>query len=240
MSELVGVIGDTGQGKSFSMRNLDPDTTVVVGVWNKPLSFAGWKSKFTPFTGDKGNFMIAKKGAVLPYKVIHQVLKDVDEKRKEIKVVVIDDFQYLMAGEFMDKIEIKGWDKYNEMAGNVYGLLKTCASLRDDLTIVIMGHDETIYGEDGTQIRKMKTIGKLLDQKITLEGLFTVIFFTDMKVDRLTDSVTFGFRTQTDGIVRAKSPAGMFKKFEPNDLAYLLGKMENYYVNGVTEDVVTA
>ena len=230
MAELVLVLGDTGTGKSYSLRNLDLKSSVVLGVINKSFSFKGWKKTWTPLGKTKGNYLFPKSGAVQKYEVLIKALKDISEGRPEVKTIIIDDFQYLMSNEFMERASEVGYKKFSEMAGNVFFLLKLCMSLRSDLTIVIMSHDEATEEKDLTQRRKIKTIGKLLDEKITLEGLFTVVIFTDVYEDLDNeDGFSYRFVTKTDGITRAKSPAGMFQKYEPNDLSVILDKLVKYY-----------
>lgn len=230
MAEIVAVLGDTGSGKSYSLRNLSVKSTVVLGVINKPFSFRGWKTKWKPLSPTDGNYLYPKNGAVQKYSVIAKVLDDIDKKRPEVKVIVIDDFQYLMSNEFMERSKEIGYSKFSEMAANVYNLLMQCLSMRDDLKIFIMSHDEVQEQKDLTQKRKIKTIGKLLDEKITLEGLFTVVLFTEVYEDMDSeDGFSYRFVTKTDGVTRAKSPAGMFQKYEPNDLSLLVDKMDAYY-----------
>lgn len=230
MAEIVAVLGDTGTGKSYSLRNLDVNSTVILGVVKKSFSFRGWKKNWKPLTKDGGNYLFPKSGAIQKYSVIEKVLNDINNLRPEVKTVVIDDFQYLMSNEFMERSSEIGYSKFSEMAAHVYSLLMQMLGLRDDLKIFILSHDEVQEQKDFTQKRKIKTIGKLLDEKITLEGLFTVVLFTEVYEDSdEEDGWGYRFVTKTDGITRAKSPAGMFQKFEPNDLSLLIGKMDAYY-----------
>lgn len=230
MADLIAIVGDTGTGKSYALRTLDPKETVIISCWNKVLSFKGARKKYTPLSPTSGNHLVAKKGGVLPYKVIGDVLNDINTKRPEIKVIVLDDFQYLMAGEFMDKAEITGWQKFTEMALHVYNLLTQAASLRDDLVIIVSTHDEKVDTPDFKSIRKIKTIGKMLDEKITLEGLFTLVLFTEQKTDNISKETSYQLLTQNDGTARAKSPAGMFERLIPNDAKFVVDRFHEFYM----------
>jgi len=229
MAELVGILGDTGSGKTYALRNLDLETSVILGVVRKPLSFKGWKKNMKPLTPEGGDYLFPKAGAIQKYSILMKVLKDLD-KNPKVKTIIIDDFQYLMSNEFMERASEVGYKKFSEMAGNVYLLLMQCLGMRDDIKIFIMSHDEVTEEKDLSQKRKIKTIGRLLDEKITLEGLFTVVLFTEVYEDSdMEDGHGYRFVTKTDGVTRAKSPSGMFNLHEPNDVQALIDKMDAYY-----------
>jgi hypothetical protein len=131
-----------------------------------------------------------------------------------------------MADEFMRKAMEKGFDKFSILARNMYNLLapQTHASLREDLYVFFLFHDEK--SDDGG--RKIKSIGKLLDDKITLEGLFSIVLYTKVDHDEKNGN-RYYFVTQTDGSTTAKSPAGMFsERLIPNDLQFVVNSITKY------------
>lgn len=224
MSEIIAVVGQTGTGKSTSIKNLDPKETVIIGIIEKQLPFRGWKKNFTTGIQQGGNLLVSHDSAQ-----IVKVLKYVSESRPEIKQVVIDDFQYIMSTEFMNRAAETGWQKFTDIAKHVWDVISTAKSLREDLKVFILSHDEIIT-ENFAPKRKIKTIGKLLDDKITLEGLFTIVLFTDVQKNKDKDGLEYSFITQNDGTTTAKSPDGMFETLNvPNDLAALISKINAYY-----------
>lgn len=232
MSEIIAVVGQTGTGKSTSVETLDPKETAIIGIIDKPLPFRGWKQNYRlgkwyktePNVIDDGNFLISHDSAI-----IVQVLNYISKSRPEIKQIVIDDFQYIMSTEFMNRATESGWQKFTDIAKHVWDVISAAKSLREDLKVVFLTHDE-IVTENFQPKRKIKTIGKLLDDKVTLEGLFTVVLFTDIQKNKEKNGLEYTFITQNDGTTTAKSPRGMFATFNiPNDLAEVLSKINTYY-----------
>jgi hypothetical protein len=216
MSNTSIIMGESGTGKSTSIRNLDPEETFIIAVLNKPLPFRGYKSKYTRVSADglTGNYYSS-----MNYQHIELVLKKIDKVRPEIKTIIIDDFQYLMCDEFMDRALEKGYDKFSSIGQHAYNLLKLLPTLREDLDIFIMAHSEP--NEDGKM--KIKTIGKMLDEKITIEGMYAMVLQTELT------NGNYHFVTQGDVRHIAKSPMGMFDHREiPNDLAFVKAKMYEY------------
>lgn len=225
MSERIAIIGNSGEGKSTSIKDLDPATTAIINVMGKPLPFKGWRKLYKPIdpANNEGNYHVTHK----PDQIV-KTLKYFSDKREDIKVVIIDDFQYIMSTEFMNRATEKGWEKFNEIGQNAWNVVYTAGNLRDDLKVIILAHDERVE-ENYVTKRKIKTIGKMLDDKVTLEGLFTVVLFTKVVVSDEGDP-TFYFLTTIDGQSPAKSPIGMFEeKLIPNNLQYVVSKVEEYY-----------
>ncbi len=221
MSEIIAIVGQTGTGKSTSLENLDPKETVIIGIINKPLPFKGWKKNYNE---EYKNYLVSHDSG----KIV-QTLKWVNEKRPEVKQVIIDDFQYIMSTEFMERANEQGWQKFTDIGKHVWDVIHTAKSLREDLKVVFLTHDEFIL-ENYEPKRKIKTIGKLLDEKVTLEGLFTIVLFTDIVKNKETKLLDYRFITQNDGTTTCKSPKGMFEKLTiPNDLAMVLSKVDEYY-----------
>ena len=210
MAEQILVLGKSGSGKSTAIESLDPKTTGIINIVGKALPFKGWAKNYNL---DNSNYIVTQ-----DYPTVHKAIDYLEGKNKE--VIIIDDAQYLMSGEFMDKVNIQGWDKYNSMASNFYKLIQKIKKSKCD--IIILTHLEE--NEQGKQ--KIKTIGKLLDDKIVIEGLFTIVLYAEGRIEG--GKVTKHFRTQALGDDTCKSPRGMFDLEIPNDLKYVLDKVKEY------------
>lgn len=198
------ILGVSGTGKSASMRNCDKDKFALVNVAKKPLPFKG---KFTEvYQGDNYqdavNFM----------------------KKCKAKSIVIDDAQYLMGNEFMRRVTERGYDKYSEMAQNMWKLLNFInQDLPADKIVYLLGHIER--DQEGNE--KFKTMGKLIDQCINVEGTCTIVLKTHVADGQ------YSFLTQNSGHDTVKSPIGMFPSYAiDNDLNYVDEKIRNYYEIG--------
>ena len=225
MSEIIAIVGESGSGKSTSLRNLDPKTTFVIATKPKRLPFPRSKELYVKFEADKleGNYFVTSK-----YSSMLKLLDIISTKMPHIKTIVFDDFQYLLADEFMERAEESGWGKFTELAKHAWLVLDRAQKLREDLKIFFLMHEENI-AVDGAPKKKIKTIGKLLDEKITLEGLFSVVLFTHVHKDVGDEFSKFYFTTQSDGVTTAKSPMGMFETFKiDNDLKMVVDAFDNY------------
>lgn len=215
MAQSALVIGDSGCGKSTSVESLDPSSTFIINVANKPLPFKGWKTKYTPWskTNLSGNMYIKSDADS-----IIACLQYISIQRPEIKTVVIDDWQYMSAFEYMEKAMEKGYDKFTKMSMNLTRVARIQNDLRDDLIIFFLTHSEDSVDIDGNRKVKAKTIGKMIDTTLTLEGLFSIVLFAKAKKDK-EKGIKYVFETQTNGENTCKTPKGMFLENEiPNDL----------------------
>lgn len=197
MSIAAMILGESGTGKSTSMRNLLPAETLLIQTVKKPLPF---RSKEWKPISDNGNVLVTDDS--------QRIMAAMQKTRR--KVIVIDDFQYMIANEFMRRTSERGYDKFTEMALHAWQVAKMASELPDDVRVYIMSHTDT--KDDGTI--KAKTIGKLLDEKITLEGLFSIVLRTGKN-----DGGYF-FRTKNNGSDTVKTPIGLFESESiDNDLA---------------------
>lgn len=208
MATPVLIMGRSGSGKSAALRNAS-EPTLVVNVNNKPLPFKP-NPNVRQFASDE-------------YLRIKGALKAAYEKG--IRVAAIDDAGYLMTSKFMaGHRQAKGnsqFDLYNEIADNFYSLVKFVADeLPKDMVVYVMMHEEkNDMGES-----KPKTIGKLLDDKVCVEGMFTIVLHS-LKLDG-----KYVFATNTDGLDVTKSPIGMFDAtYVDNDIQSVTDKIREYY-----------
>ncbi len=223
----ICICGESGSGKSTSIRNLDPQETFIIATIAKPLPFRGWKKNYTKFVIDKetkelsGNYFVSDKSDS-----IIKIMKLVSSKMPHIKTLIVDDLQYTMAFEFVDRASEKNFDKFNEMAQHMLNIFRTTFELRDDLTVVFLTHSENV----GTEIDPkyvIKTLGKLLKEKVTTEGLFTCMLFTEVNFDE--NVPKYQFITNADGKCIAKSPMGMFNELKiDNDLNEVIKIVKEY------------
>jgi len=217
MSNNLLIIGDSGTGKSTSIRNLNPSETFIINVINKNLPFRGAGKLYTRLSPDglTGNLYSSDDP-----KQIRRVLKLINEKRLEIKNLIIDDFGYIIMNDFMRKALIKGYDKYSEIAKECADTLETIKTMREDLFCALMMHIET----DKQGKTKPKTVGNMIDQYVCIEGNFTHVFHT------IVNDGKYRFITNNDGCHMAKNPMGMFNElYIDNDLESIKESINSYY-----------
>lgn len=209
MAQKVLILGDSGTGKSASLRNFKPDEIMVINCAGKPLPFKNHFESVTP------SFE----------RLTQDILKAMDKTEK--KVIVVDDAQYIMSFQYMRRIKENGWDKWNDIQGDFFNIIKACDYMPEDVIVYFLSHLQ----RDDEGHEKIKTMGKMLDEKITIEGLFTTVLKTSVK-----DGQYF-FLTQNSGLDTVKSPIGMFPSYAiDNDLKYVDTKIRNYYEIGEYED----
>lgn len=214
MATTILVIGESGTGKSTSIRTLDPKETMIINVLNKPLPFRGWRNNYKRKTVDtEGNIYSSNDSAN-----IITAIRIVDE-RDHVKCLVIDDFQHVMCNEFMIRALEKGFDKFTEIGQHAYNVINAARNCRESLNVFFLSHSE--IDEHGRT--KCMTVGKIVDKYAKIEGWVTIVLSTIVKDD------DYFFQTRTDGLIMAKSPMGMFEdKYIPNDLQLVNEAINNY------------
>lgn len=215
MSDLIGIVGKNGTGKSSAIRTLSPKETYVISVAGKSL----------PFKGAKGNYKPENKNytETTDFNVITGILKGINEKRKDIKNIVIDDGQYLMAFEYLTRADENGYKKFSDIGKKTSEMFRTARDLREDLKVFVLWHPE--ISEDGEY--KMKTVGKMIDSYLTLEGLFEIVLYTNVEVGD--EGAHYQFITNRTSRYPAKSPMGMFEEgVIPNDLQQVVNAVDNF------------
>lgn len=199
MSIATLVLGASGTGKSTSLRNLDPASTLLIQCINKPLPFRAGEWK--PCT--KAN----PAGSVIRSSNAETIMKAMRGSTKEI--VVIDDYQAVMVNEMMQRSTERGYDKFTDIAKSAWQLFEMAGQLAEHRRVYILAHTQS---DDHGQIR-MKTVGRMVDEKIVPEGYFTIVLRTEVINEQ------YLFATQTNGQDCCKSPMGMFaERHIPNDL----------------------
>lgn len=224
MAESVLIMGPPGSGKSTSLENLDPKTTFIINVASKALPFQGWKKNYTPFNSKEktGNIVNSSECSV-----ILKVMDIVNKEMLEINSLIIEDFQFMSAFEYMNRAEETGYQKFNVIAKNMYLVATKPKDMREDLIVFFINHEDHQGDDDGDYQIKAKTVGKLIDNMISLEGLFRVVLHSIAQKTKT--GIEYLFETQTDSHTTAKSPKGMFKDLKiPNDLQLVRNGILNY------------
>lgn len=225
-AETIAIVGESGTGKSTSLRNLNPETTFIISTTGKPLPFRAWKKKYTPIKIEgknvSGNYYVSSK-----WDQILKILQIIDKMMPHIKQVVIDDFQYVLSYEFVDRATEVGYTKFSELAQHAMEILRYSEKMREDCKMIFLTHSENV-GDNVNPKYVIKTVGKLLSEKVTLEGLFTYIFFTKVN-EGDSGRMEYKLITNNDGSCVAKTSLGMFEDLEiDNDLDEIIKVIDAY------------
>ena len=221
-SKLIGIVGATGTGKSTSIKHLNPEETYIINTAKKELPFKGADKLYNR---EKKNYQ-----EIDDIVDITKLIRRISLEHPQFKNIIIEDSNYMMAFRMADKANEVGFQKFTILAKDMVDLFREARKLRDDLTVFYFTHPETI--EDSGEIigYKMKTSGKMLDNQITLEGLFTICLYT--LVEEAKDgTATYNFVTNRYKKFPAKSPDGMFKDIKiPNNLQTVVDTINEYYI----------
>ena len=215
MAKVIGIMGESGSGKTTSMRNLDPATTFYIDCDKKGLSWKGWRNQYQ---FEKHNYM-----ATDQISTVSQVLTKIStqENMKHIKVAVIDTLNGLMVADEVRRMKEKNYDKWVDLAQCVWELLDSLYALRDDLTVIVVCHSQTQKEDDGYTFTRIKTSGKKLD-KLNVESKLTTVLYAVAKEDG------YKFMTHANNST-AKTPMGAFEEDEiDNDIVNVLKALEDY------------
>lgn len=208
MSISCLILGESGSGKTASLRNLDPSKTLLIQPIRKPLPFRakGWRE------GKGGNIFVSDEPA--------RILDVMRRAPEHFEVIVVDDWQYVLANMFMKSRDVKGFDKFTAIGGAGFDIVKTASELGPNKRVYILAHTET--DDDGTT--RIKTLGRLLSEKIVVEGMCTIVLRT------LVDAGKYYFTTHNSGHDTVKSPMGMFEEDRiENDIAAVDAVIRDYY-----------
>lgn len=225
-AETIAIVGESGTGKSTSLRNLNPEETFIISTTGKPLPFRAWKKKYIPIKIEgknvSGNYYVSSK-----WDQILKILQIIDKMMPNIKQVIIDDFQYVLSYEFVDRATEVGYTKFSELAQHAMEILRYSEKMREDCKMIFLTHSENV-GDNVNPKFVIKTVGKLLSEKVTLEGLFTYIFFTKVS-EGDSGRMEYKLITNNDGTCVAKTSFGMFEDLEiDNDLEEIIEVIDDY------------
>ena len=213
MARIMAIMGESGSGKTTSLRTLDPATTCIIDCDKKGLSWRGWKKQYN---AERTNYFASDDVS----KVQASMLK-IAASRPEVKVIVIDTIGSLMVADEMRRSKEKGYDKWLDLAVCIWNLIDAACPLRDDLTVVFMAHVQTERDDSGFVFSRIKTSGRKLD-KIVLESKFPVVLYAK-NIDG-----KFVFETHAN-MSTAKTPLGLFdEETIPNDLKSVIEALDAY------------
>jgi hypothetical protein len=220
-SKLIGIVGQTGTGKSTAIKHLDPKETYIINVAKKELPFKGSEKLYNR---DSKNY-----DEIDDANEITRRLRTISDKAPHIKNIVIEDSNYIMGFNIVSKATETGYVKFSLMAKDMVDMFREARKLREDITVFYLTHPETI--EDGGDIvgYKIKTAGKLIDNQVLLEGLMTVCLYTYVEENK-DGSASYHLITNRFKKMPAKSPDGMFADVKiPNNLQLVVDTVKAYY-----------
>lgn len=230
MGLKIGVIGEPTKGKSASIvpnerlkiKGLNPEETIILSFSGKQLPVKGAN---TLYPRDKkitegGRFVHVK-----DVKLVPQIINYISDKRPEIKHIVMEDAQYSMANEFMARAKESGYGKFTDIGVNFAAWMSAIESSRHDLYCFIIWHPE----KNAAGEYQMKTIGKMVNDYLTPEGLLDLILYADCEKGSNSE-MNYFFVTNNDGRYPARTPDEMFETLHiPNDLGFVVEKINSFY-----------
>lgn len=214
MSRLICIMGESGSGKTTSMRTLDPAITYYIDSDGKGLAWKGWRSQYS---AEKRNYVVSRD---IPS--IRDLIVNISQKKPETKIIVIDTLNTCMVDKEVKGMKENGYGKWIDLTQFVWDCIETAGQQRDDLTVIFLMHSETIRDDFGYTFTRIKTNGRKLE-KIVPESLFGTVLLA-----KKTDDGRYVFETQSKNST-AKSPMGAFDSFEiDNDMGAVIKALEEY------------
>jgi len=220
MAKVIGVMGESGSGKTTAMRNLPPEATFYLDCDKKGLNWKGWKKQYNS-EGNPPNYWVSDS-----FTIVSNTLKKINtqENFRHIKYVVIDTLNGLMVAEEMRILAMQSGDKrsaWSDLAQNGWSIVNQCLEMRADLTIIILCHSETISDDNGIIRTRIKTNGRKLE-KLVLESKMTTVVWAVRQDGK------YKFILSADGST-CKVPLGAFEADEcENDITIVLKALEEY------------
>lgn len=218
MAKVIGVMGESGSGKTTAMRNLDPKKTFYIDSDKKGLNWKGWKKQYNV---SNKNYWCSDSFSVVTG-LLDKI--NIEDQFKNIRYVVIDTLNGMMVAEEMKILAMQSGDKrsaWSDLAQNGWALINKALELRDNLTIIILCHSETISDDNGIIRTRIKTNGRKLE-KLVLESKMTTVVWAVRQDGK------YKFILSADGST-CKIPLGAFEEDEiPNDITLVLKALEEY------------
>lgn len=213
MAIVIGIMGESGSGKTTSMRNLDPKTTYYIDCDKKGLSWKGWRQQYNE---ENKNYYKTD----FPQTVL-KLLEQINDKAKHIETVVIDTLNGIMVADEMRRCKEKGYDKWQDLAQCVYSIIDYALTMRDDLTVIFIAHAQVERDDSGNTFTRIKTSGKKLD-KIQIETKLTTVLLAKCVDDRHVFETHSNFST-------SKTPLGAFEEDEiDNDIVKVIEVLKEF------------
>ena len=233
MAKVICIMGESGSGKTTSLRTLPPEETFYIDADGKGLSWKSWKENYNTangnYTRSDNPESILKAMMVINGENILQLtdqktgkLIEIDNPQTQFKYLVIDTLNAVMVSEEMRRSKEKGYDKWMDLAMSVYNIVKFAGKLRDDLTVIFLAHTETVTEDNGYMMTRIATSGRKL-QKIKLETMLNTVLMAKATED--------GYKliTKSDGTTTAKTPMGAFEESAiDNDISIVLDALKEY------------
>jgi len=214
MAQVIAIMGESGAGKTTSLRNLPPAETVYIDADGKGLSWKGWRASYN--IEHKNYFKVSSPEDIM--KILGAVQSS---KNPALKYIVVDTFNGTMIDDEMARMKEKGYDKWADLAAAVYGIIGYMLRMRDDLTCLCLFHSQTDRDDYGNTWTRIKTNGRKLD-KIVLESKFTTVLLAKCVDGQHVFEVHANNST-------AKTPLGAFEENTvPNDIVEVLKVLEDY------------
>ena len=224
-SKAVLVLGDSGSGKSTAIRTLPPEETFIINVLGKALPFRGSNKLYTITSKEnpEGNMMVSDSA-----ERIVQIIKAISDRKTNIKYLVIDDCGYVMMNAFLRKAMQKGYDKFTELAQDYDSIIQAIKNTRHDLFVFMIMHIDI----DSHGNTKPKTVGKMTDGIVCIEGHFTSVLHT------LVRDGSYKFVTNNDGCHMSKTPMGAFEQLIDNDFLFVANVLKDYFEGEPTNESI--
>ncbi len=213
---VICIMGESGSGKTTSMRNLDPKTTLYIDCDKKGLSWKNWRKQYC----EENKNYLATDFPTMALSYLQRVNKG-EEPFKKTKTIVVDTINGLMVADEMRRAKEKGYDKWQDLAQSIYDLIDYALTMRDDLTVIFVAHTQTDHDDNGYMFTRIKTSGRKLD-KITLESKFSTVLLSKVVDGEYVFETHAKFST-------AKTPLGAFEQDNiPNDIVEVIKALEEY------------
>lgn len=222
MSKIIGIMGESGSGKTTAMRNLPPEKTFYIDADRKGLSWKGWRESYNK---DNKNYLRSDNPAVILgvlEKLQHPpVQKEGTVLQFPFDYIVIDTINGIMVGDEMRRMKEKNYDKWTDLAQAIWNILDYANNMDDKFTVIVIAHSETVMDDNGYSLTRIRTSGRKLS-KIVLESKMTTVLLAKAKAGK------YVFETKAQNST-AKSPMGAFEEAEiDNDIVPVLKALEDY------------